>query len=129
VLDEFTIMKDLKLVAIDVEPWSSANEIRPDSNNLIPVAVLGAADFDATQVDESTVKLGVGGASNVASPLVFDVAGDAETDFILGFKTEATGIFCGDTEVSLVGETVTGDAFIGTDTITTTDCIDLGCHP
>ena len=129
VQDEFTIIKDRKLVAIDVDPWSSANEIRPASNNLFPVAVLGAADFDATQVDESTVKLGVGGASNVATPLVFDVAGDAEADFILGFRTEATGIFCGDTEVSLVGETLTGDAFIGTDTITTTDCIDLGCHP
>ena len=129
VQDEFTIIKNRKLVAIDVDPWSSANEIRPASNNLFPVAVLGAADFDATQVDESTVKLGIGGASNVATPWVFDVAGDAETDLILGFETQATGIFCDDTEVSLVGETVTGDAFIGTDTITTADCIDLGCHP
>jgi hypothetical protein len=93
VQDEFTIIKDRKLVAIDVDPWSSANEIRPASNNLFPVAVLGAADFDATQVDESTVKVGVGGAPNIAIPWIADLAGDAETDFMLAFKTQATGIY------------------------------------
>lgn len=137
VLDEFTIVKSPPQdVAIDVDPWSPTNEVKPSSNNTIAVAVLGmsvaagdAADFDATQVDPATVKLGIGQASNVATPLVTDINGDAQTDVIFGFKTQDTGIFCGDTDVSIEGATLAGDAFTGTDSINTSDCADIGCHP
>ena len=123
-------------VDVDVDPWSAANELRPASNNLIAVAVKGSnvatgddIDFDATQIDPTTLRLGIGEAQNVAIPWVGDFDGDTNTDVAFGFRTQDTGVFCGDTEVTLVGETFAGDPVGGADMISTTDCVDTGCHP
>lgn len=131
VQDEFTIVKDPpQEVAIDVLPWSTANEVRPASSEGLPVAILGESGvFDAGDIDPVTVRFGIGEAQNVATPWLTDLGGDAEDDLLLAFDTMDTGIFCNDTEVSLTGQTAAGEAFIGTDTITTVDCTDGGCHP
>ena len=136
VQDEFTILKALKTIDIDVDPWNDPNIILPESNTAIPVAIQGmsiaagdAVDFDATLVDAATVKLGTGNASNQAAPWIVDIDGDAETDVVLGYWTQDTGIFCNDTDVSLVGETSTGETFMGTDSIDASDCVGTGCHP
>ncbi len=70
----------------------------------------------------------VSGLANftVATPWVADFDGDANTDVAFGFRTQDTGVFCGDTEVTLTGETYTSDPFTGTDTISTSDCVDTG---
>lgn len=129
VLDEFTIIKGRKQIAIDVDPWDAANEVQPASNNLLPVALHGeATDFDITQVNVSSVRFGVGQAENQAVPILDDFNGDSEADLVLGFATQDASILCGDTEVSLVGETLSGEMFSGTDTISTTDCVGTGCH-
>jgi len=137
VLDEFTIIKSPpQVVAIDIQPWDATNMVKPSSNNPISVAVLGSsiaeggsADFDASLVNPATVRLGIGEAPNIAIPWVQDVDGDTLDDILIGFRTQETGILCGDAEVSLAGETIGGSAFIGTDTIDTSDCENLGCHP
>ena len=137
VLDEFTIIKSPpQTVGIDVQPWDATNTVRPAAANLIPVAVLGAsigagdaADFDASMVDPATVRLGIGNAPNSAVPWIGDIDGDSDMDAIYGFNAQDAAILCGDTEVSLEGETIDGEAFIGTNTIVTADCENLGCHP
>jgi probable HAF family extracellular repeat protein len=125
-------------VEIDVDPFSTANEVRPTSDNLIAVAVLStnvtdgdALDFDATQVNPSSLKFGLGEAANIAAPWPMDVGGDGDgdTDVLFGFSTQETGVLCGDTEISLAGETYAGELIKATDTISTTDCTDTGCHP
>jgi len=137
VRDEFTIIKSPPTVVdIDVEPWSEANLVRPASDNFISVAILSMSiaagdgiDFDTSQVDLTTLKFGVGEAPMLTSPWFLDVDNDSETDVIAGFRAQDTGILCGDTEVSLAGETITGDAFVGMSTIETTDCESQSCHP
>ncbi len=137
VLDEFSIIKSpAQVIEIDVDPWSTANVVKPLSDNPIAVAILGmsvtggdAIDLDVTEVDPSTVKLGIAAAPNMALPWIFDFNADAEADVLLGFSTQAAGVFCDDTEITLVGETFSGDSFTGTDTIEAMDCADLGCHP
>jgi hypothetical protein len=42
-------------VDIDIKPGSSPNAININGNGVIPVAVLGSAEFDASQVDVSTL--------------------------------------------------------------------------
>lgn len=124
-------------VDIDIQPFDATNAVSPSSDNPIIVAVhstsIGdgdAADFDATQVDATTLKFAIGEAPNVAvTPWVQDLDGDSDSDVMFAFRTQDTGIFCGDTEATLTGETYAGDAFTGTDSLTTTDCIDTGCHP
>jgi len=45
-------------VATDIKPTSCRNPIEVDSKGVLPVAILGTEEFDVTQIDPSTVKLG-----------------------------------------------------------------------
>jgi hypothetical protein len=121
---------------IDVDPSSSENEIDPDSIGQISVAVKttstaagDSVDFDATQVDPATVRFGPGGAVSATPPLTGDVDADSDADVTFAFDIVSSGILCDDTEVTLNGETYAGDVVVGSDTITTVNCEEAGCHP
>ena len=124
-------------VEIDVQIYDTNNEVKPASNDLISIAIHSTnitdgdtVNFDAIQVDPATLKLGVGEASNVVTPWVDDWDSDTIADDIaFGFRTQDTGIFCDDEEVTLTGETYAGDAFTATDFINTIDCTNTSCHP
>lgn len=117
-------------VGIDVDPWSTANLVKPASNDSIFVAVLGSSivsgdpvDIDVTQIDPASLMLGPAAAPNIGvSPLYGDYDNDTNTDAVFVFKTQPSGIVCGDTEVILRGETFAGKRFEGSGTIVTTDC-------
>jgi hypothetical protein len=101
---------------------SDSHAINPNSNDVIPVAVLGSVNFDATQVDFSTAEFGPGKASPVHDGHVEDVNNDDIFDMLFHFNTEDTGIACEDTKATLSGETFGGDAFTGTDSVKTAGC-------
>ena len=110
-------------VKIDIKPGSFRNSINPKSKGKIPVAILTTDSFDATTVDPTTVLFGRTGTE--AAPVHFaleDVDGDGNTDMILHFKTQKTGIRCGDTSASLTGNTVSGQAIERSDSIRTVGC-------
>ena len=109
-------------VSIDIKPGSDPNSINPGSKGVTPVAILTTETFDASTVDPSTVEFGPNGAAPVHAALE-DVDGDADLDLILHFKTQETGIACGDTSASLTGETTGGQAIEGSDAVNT-----VGCH-
>lgn len=120
------LMVDLAMfrsVAIDIRPGNDPNAINPKSKGVIPVAILTTDAFDATTVDPTTVHFGAAGteAAMVHSALE-DVDGDGDADMILHFKTQHTGILCGDTSASLTGETLTRQAIGGSDSIKTVGC-------
>ena len=79
-------------VAIEIKPGSLPNSINPKSEGNIPVAILEAVD------------------------------GDGDTDMILHFNVQDTGIACGDTSASLTGATTGGQAIEGSDSIKTAGC-------
>lgn len=110
-------------VAIDIKPGSFSSSINPRNKGVIPIAILTTAAFDATTVDSTTLLFGATGreAAPVQAALE-DVDGDGDTDMILHFKTQDTGIQCGDTSASLTGETFDGQTIEGTDTIVTVGC-------
>lgn len=90
---------------------------------MIPVAILTTDSFDATTIAPTTVLFGITGteAAPVRSGLE-DIDGDGDTDMILHFDTQATSIQCGDTFVSLAGETFSGQMIQGSDSIKTVEC-------
>jgi len=124
-------------VLIDINPWQETNDIQPSSTRSVVVAIHStavadgdASDFDATQVQPSSVRFGPAQALNISNPWIDDVDGDSDPDMILAFGIQDTGVSCDDTELSLTGITYPdNDSFSGTDSITTTDCETSGCHP
>jgi len=117
-------------VAVDIMPEDFPNSVNPRSKGVLPVAILSTSivagdefDFDATQVDSRTVLFGPAGAPIVHSVgHLEDVDGDGDTDLLMHFRTQETGIACGDTSAALTGETFAGDAIEGADSIETVGC-------
>ena len=104
-------------VEIDIKPGSAQNPIDPKSKDVIPVAILTTATFDAWDVDSSTLAFGRGGVGiKHATGHAEDVDKDGDLDMILHFKAPA-GVVCGDTEATLTGETFGGVPIEGTDVI------------
>ena len=110
-------------ITIDIKPGSFPNSINPRSESVIPIAILTTATFDATTIDPLSVRLGPNGAVEAhGRGHIEDANGDGQLDMVLHFRTENTGIQCGDTFVSLRAETVSGQAIEGTDSVRTIGC-------
>ena len=116
-------------IQIDIKPGEFPNNINLSSRGRIPVAILttdatdNVGTFDATTVDPTTVRFGSTGTE--ATPVqdaLEDVDGDGDTDMILRFNTQDTGIECGDTSATLTGQTFDGQTIHGTDSIETVGC-------
>jgi probable HAF family extracellular repeat protein len=110
-------------IAIDVKPGSTPNSVNPRSHGVIPVAILTTDDLDATTVNPQSVRFGPNGAVEAhGSSHIEDVNGDGRPDVVFHFRTDETGIQCGDTKVILKAETFGGNAVQGSDSITTVGC-------
>jgi len=110
-------------VDIDVKPKSFPNSVNPGSKGVISVAILTTDTFDATTVDPTTVFFGITGTeATLVHAALEDFDLDGDTDLILHFNTQATGIQCGDTSATLIGETFNGQIIQGADSINTVGC-------
>jgi hypothetical protein len=117
------IVAEILTVLIDIKPGSFPNSINPASRGVIPVAILTTDTFDATTVDPLSVQFGPADATEVhGRGHLQDVDGDGDRDLVLHFATQATGIECGDTSVSLTGVAFDGQEIQGADSIVTVGC-------
>jgi uncharacterized membrane protein len=110
-------------VTIDIKPGEDPPSINPRSQGKIPVAILTTDTLDATTVNAATVRFGAMGTE--AAPVlvaVEDVNSGGRPDLLLHFNTQDTGILCGQTFASLTGETFSGQAIQGSDSIVTVGC-------
>lgn len=113
--------------SVDVKPDTMLNEANLAAQGVLPVAILTtslaqgeASDFDALQVDSSTVRFGPAGI-DVAHPAahIEDVDGDGDMDLLLHFSVREAAIACGDAQAVVTGVTLSGQSLIGSDSIVT----------
>jgi hypothetical protein len=117
------------VVSLDLHPGVFPNRINVGSNGSVTVAILTTSvsdgdpvDFDAFEVDPSTVGFGPLRAPAQGQPHAKDVDRDGDLDMTLRFHLQATGIPCGAAMATLGGETFEGQPFVGTDSVLTLGC-------
>ncbi|NIM58038.1 MAG: hypothetical protein GTO16_03715 [Candidatus Aminicenantes bacterium] len=105
---------------IDIKPGSDANRINSNGHGVIPVAILGSADFDVTTLDPSTVMMdGQGvrmkGKSGRAGSYE-DVNDDGFIDLVVHIE-DGDVYTTGDTVGTVTAETCEGELIGGQDSI------------
>lgn len=108
-------------VPIDIKPDSDLNPINLDSNGLIPVAIFSSPEFDATQVDPTSISIAGAMVAVLGNgkPMAHeeDVNGDGFVDIVVQIETQSfddlrlTGI------VELKGTTFGGENIVGYDEV------------
>jgi hypothetical protein len=82
---------------------------------VLPVTVLGAADFDVAEIDRSTLRFGPAAAApahKLGGHLV-DVNGDGRPDLLSHYWIGDTGISQATENACVQGETLAGNSFKG----------------
>jgi thermitase len=119
--DALKLSQSALVVAIDIDPNSEFNRIRPASTKPVSVAVFGDTGLDVTRLSCSSLGFGPSQAEAIDCEIA-DVNDDGFDDLVASFQINETGIACGDTEATLVGTTLDGFSIIGTDRVTTIGC-------
>ena len=120
---EAKLAVDSDVVDIDIKPGSDPNSVNTKSRGVIPVAILGSATFDVTDVDVTTLMFGPCGsevalpAHDLTDPHLQDVNSDGLTDLVSHYRQKDTGLSLGDTEACLVGATTGGISISGMDAV------------
>jgi hypothetical protein len=107
-------------ITINIKPEDDLNSLNLKAKGVVSVAVLTTEDFDATEIDPETVQFGPAAATKIhAQAHVEDVDYDGDLDLLLHFRTQETGIQCGDSDATLTGTTWDGTSVTGTDSVNT----------
>lgn len=106
-------------VEVDIERDSLDLTDQADSKaNILEVAVLGSADFDVNNIDQST--LAIGDVKGEGDFLVEDRNNDGMDDLVAEFSTKNLNLKQGTQELTIKGKTKDGKMFEGSDEITVT---------
>ena len=112
---------NVEQVEIDIKPGSDPNPINQSSNGLIPVAIFSSPEFDATQVDPTSVSLA--GASvavrgkGKSMAHEEDVNGDGLVDLVVQVETQGFDDLGAGGTVELTGTTFSGEDIVGYDEV------------
>jgi hypothetical protein len=121
-------------VMIDIKPFGQfdkPNRVQlPPPMQRVKVQVLStntasgeSVDFDALQVDPTTVRFGPWGAGPILRYVqVVDKDRDGDKDLLMRFNTYWTGISCTDIEATMTGKTYAGEPFVGKDSVSPYPC-------
>lgn len=109
-------------VAIDIKPGSDPNCFNNDGHGAIPVAILGSAEFDVSQIDPGTVQLqglavkAVGKGDKLLAHIE-DVNGDGFDDLVVQIQDQDGTFTSGSGAAKVTGNLTDSTPFEGIDSI------------
>jgi len=109
-------------VGIDIKPGNDANPVNLRSKGVLPVAILGAEDFDVHEIDLLSLELAGaeprtrGNSGKIG--LFKDVNNDSQTDLVLHFNMRDLKVAAQATELVLEGFLNDGTVLTGGDSAT-----------
>jgi len=122
--DDVVVTVSILPVVIDIKPNFTPNSINCNNpSEIIPIAILTTANFDATMVDHETVKLEGAGefhkikSNGLMQRHVEDVDLDGDMDLVLHFLLSQTNLNCTSLNATLTGNLYNGAPIIGTDEV------------
>jgi len=112
---------------VDIEVSSRVN---PRSRGVVPVAILGSENLDASDIDVTTLRFGPGEAAikhDLTDPWTFnehlrDMNLDGFSDLVVHFPVRETGIECAAGSAWLTAETRVGQSIAGMAVVRTVGC-------
>ncbi len=123
--DRLKFSLDLDLVleeaATDILPGNPLNPVNPESQGIIPVAILGSAAFDAADVDITTLAFGpdLAAPAHRAGGHFADFNGDGYRDILSHYSIPETGLISGDASACVIGKLLDSTPFEGCDFVRT----------
>lgn len=126
-----TQVQSALVVEIDIKPGSYPNSLNMDGHGVIPVAILGSAEFEVTEIDVSTLSF-AGLAVRIKGQgqpqcSVEDVSGDftggpegapdGYPDLVCQFVDNTDNWSPGNSEATITGNLLDGTPFVGSDEI------------
>lgn len=119
------VFSSVQAVAMDIKVGDLPNTLNLRSRGVIPVAILTTDQFDATSIDVPSLRFGATGEEAAAVRAAFDdVDDDGDTDLLVFFRNQDTGVDCETLFTYLTGLTLTGADIAGTDSVNV-----VGCKP
>ena len=111
-----------KDVVIDIKPGTEENCVNINDHGVIPVAIMGTADFDVTQVDPGTCRLQgmsvkMAGKSNKLLCNYLDINNDGYDDLLLIIEDSDGNFVEGQANATLSGNLYDGTPIEGADYI------------
>ena len=117
------VASSVQAVALDIKPGAVPNTLNLHSRGVIPVAILTTDRFDATSIDVSSLRFGATGEEAAAVRAVLDdVDDDGDTDLLVFFRNQDTGVDCETLFTYLTGVTVVGTEIAGIDSVNVVGC-------
>ncbi|UCD65057.1 MAG: hypothetical protein JSW34_06400 [Candidatus Zixiibacteriota bacterium] len=109
-------------VTIDIQPHNPGSRINCTAKNrLIAVGIITTDDFDALDVDHTTVEFEGATEAHVEGGVVerheLDVDNDGDLDLIFHFRLAKTDLDCSSTSATLTGYTWDNEYIYGTDAV------------
>ncbi len=105
-------------VIVRVKPGESPNSINPKSSGKIPVVILSTVDFDAREINWTSLRFGrTGNEKSLDLCHLEDSNDDGLPDLACHFNTRIAGFRFGDSVGVLKGQTLDQVAIIGSDSI------------
>lgn len=109
-------------INVSIKPGSDPAPMNVRSSGVTPVAVLGSAALDVQSLDILSARFGPNAISQSFSASFQDVNRDGILDVVFHFRTDGSGIKCGDSSVVLTVKTKDGNPLAGSGAIKTVGC-------